>query len=249
MNLVFLQKTLSMQRNPYHMHMHFRNSFSDFIRRPMALVDTYNLSSSPDLLKQHNNQQDEKAEEREGGGLTTTTPGMATQQQRQQQQHSQRPQLEFNHRPLAHNLSTNPKDELPKYSDGSYCSMPLPSPDLHWQYDLFCPEAPEHLPEYSPPFYELNPDTERPFANIIRMRSAKIKNFKNMQVTLLFQQKKKVATTLLVHSFMGSSLEPSCPLSPPILDVLTVASFRIKSCSSSSSSSSSTSNQPSNQSI
>jgi len=41
--------TLSMHRNPYHMHMHFRNSFGDFIRRPMALVDTYALSAS-DLI-------------------------------------------------------------------------------------------------------------------------------------------------------------------------------------------------------
>jgi hypothetical protein len=35
-----------MHRNPYHMHMHFRHSFSDFIRRPMALVDTYDLSDN-----------------------------------------------------------------------------------------------------------------------------------------------------------------------------------------------------------
>ena len=86
----------------------------------------------------------------------------------------------FNHRPLAHNLSTNPTDDLPKYSSGGYCSLPLPR-SMHWQWDLFCPDSPLWLPEFNPPFYELNPDTHRPFANILRMRSAKIKNFRNMQ--------------------------------------------------------------------
>lgn len=131
--------TLSMHRNPYHMHMHFRNSFSDFIRRPMALVDTYELSAS-DLSA---------------------------------------PTIQFNHRPLAHNLSTNPKDELGRYTSGEYCDKHLLTP-LQWQYDAFCPDSPGFLSDFSPPFYELNPDTQRPFANILRMRSAKIKNFRNL---------------------------------------------------------------------
>ena len=70
---------------------------------------------------------------------------------------------------------------VPGHSSGEYCEKRLADRALHWQYDAFCPESPEYLPEFSPPFYELNPDTHRPFANILRMRSAKIKNFRNMQ--------------------------------------------------------------------
>jgi hypothetical protein len=42
---------------------------------------------------------------------------------------------------------------------------------------VLCLNSYQYLKEYNPPFYELNPDTHRPFANILRMRSAKIKNF------------------------------------------------------------------------
>lgn len=132
----------SMHRNPYHMHMHFRDSFSEFIRRPMALVDSYNKSTQ-ELLVNHF--------------------------------------IEFNHHPLAHNLSTNPTDRLARYSNGEYCYDYIPDSSIRWQYDVFCPDSPGYLPEFNPPFYELNPDTNRPFANVIRMRSAKIKNFRNIQ--------------------------------------------------------------------
>eukprot|EP00613_Pedinella_sp_CCMP2098_P026079 CAMPEP_0171705316 /NCGR_PEP_ID=MMETSP0991-20121206/13126_1 /TAXON_ID=483369 /ORGANISM="non described non described, Strain CCMP2098" /LENGTH=661 /DNA_ID=CAMNT_0012294841 /DNA_START=41 /DNA_END=2027 /DNA_ORIENTATION=- len=138
--------TLSMHRNPYHMHMHFRNSFASFVRRPMALVDTYALSSDPNLLRDRAGEG--SGRQAQPAADTRSTPAAAL--------------IEFNHKPLAHNLSTNSFDNLT-------------------QYDLFCPESPQHLAEYSPPFYELNPDTQRPFANLVRMRSAKIKNFKNMQ--------------------------------------------------------------------
>ena len=89
--------------------------------------------------------------------------------------------IEFNHHPLAHNLSTNPTDRLARYSNGEYCYDYIPDSSIRWQYDVFCPDSPWYLPEFNPPFYELNPDTNRPFANVIRMRSAKIKNFRNIQ--------------------------------------------------------------------
>jgi hypothetical protein len=60
-----------------------------------------------------------------------------------------------------------------RYSNGEYCEKALPR-HLQWQYDAFCADSPQFLHEFNPPFYELNPDTHRPFANLLRMRSAKV---------------------------------------------------------------------------
>ena len=62
---------------------------------------------------------------------------------------------------------------LSSYGSGEYCEKALPRA-LQWQYDAFCADSPQFLAEFNPPFYELNPDTHRPFANLLRMRSAKV---------------------------------------------------------------------------
>ena len=82
---------------------------------------------------------------------------------------------------LAHKVSMNVDDVLTKYTNDAFCYEHISDMRLRWQYDLFCSDSPWHLSEYNPPFYELNPDTSRPFANVIRLRSAKIKNFRNIQ--------------------------------------------------------------------
>lgn len=136
---------LSMHRNPYHLHMHFGNSIADFIRRPMALVDSFDLSN------------DELPSNR---SVVFTDP------------------------PFAHNVSTNPSNYLKAFSNGAFCTKHLPR-QMHWQYDVFCPESPNFRSEYNPPFYELDPMTGRPFPNIMRLRSAKVRNFKLLGTWLM----------------------------------------------------------------
>lgn len=85
-------------------------------------------------------------------------------------------------RGLAHDVSLNPDNNLKMYSDGSLpiCMARSVAPEVQWQRAMFC--GMKHLPaSVTPaggiPYYEMDPLTSRPFANIVQLRRAKAAHY------------------------------------------------------------------------